>query len=109
MVLSARLALLAALLCVSLAAPALAQKPFNAPKLSDEPKGGFKAKPTATPEPTATATASPEPTARPRRVRSSLPNTGADPMRLALAGLTLLGFGFALRFRVALADARLPH
>jgi hypothetical protein len=107
---SARIAavLSALLLCALLAAPALAQKPFNAPKLRDKPKGGFGAQVTATPTVTATASASPSPTVTPRHRHrhADLPNTGADPLRLLLAGFTLIGFGLALRYRVALADAR---
>jgi hypothetical protein len=101
--------LVAVLICV-VAAPALAQQPFASPVLRDRPKGGFAKgtpTPTATPSPTATATASPTPTptARPGK-HGQLAETGADPLRLALAGLTLLGFGLCLRLRLALADAR---
>jgi carbohydrate-binding DOMON domain-containing protein len=110
--------MVAVLLC-ALAAPALAQKPFNGPVLTDKPKGGFGAQTTTpTPTPTAratatatrTATATPTATAtaRPGRRGEPLANTGADPVRLALAGLTLLGFGFSLRLRLALADVRRP-
>jgi hypothetical protein len=99
-----RLLLATLLACVLAAAPAVAQgaKPFTKPPLSAHPRQGLGR---ATPTPTATSTPRATPTAGPRR---NLPNTGADPMRLALAGLTLLGFGLSLRFRVALADARRP-
>jgi hypothetical protein len=100
---------LAAVLICAVAAPALAQDPFASPVLRDKPKGGF-ATPTPTPSPTATATAtptaSPQPTATPHpRKHGQLADTGADPLRLALAGLALLGFGFSLRLRIVLADA----
>jgi hypothetical protein len=103
----------AAVLICAAAAPALAQEPFASPVLRDKPKGGFTEKtptPTPTASPTATATASPTPTATPRRhgKDGALAETGADPLRLALAGLTLLGFGFSIRLRIALADARRP-
>lgn len=111
MVVTARLAVCAALILALLTAPALAQQPFSQPKLRDKPKGGFSGQATATPAATATATptasATAEPTATPRHRTASLPNTGADPLRLALAGFALIGFGLALRFRVAL-HARPP-
>lgn len=113
MILPARLAILAALLCMVLAAPALAQRPYTSPRLRDKPKGGFGAQVTATPTARATPTATPEatatagPHATPRHNRAKLPTTGADAVSLALAGLALVGFGLALRYRVALADARL--
>lgn len=105
MVVTARLAVLAALILMLVAAPAPAQQPYSQPRLRDKPRGGFHGQATATP--TATATATAEPTATPHRRTAALPNTGADPLRLALAGLTLIGFGLALRFRVALG-ARPP-
>jgi hypothetical protein len=100
-------AMVAVLIC-AVTAPALAQDPFASPVLRDKPKGGFA---TVTPTPTATAsaTASPSatPTATPRsKKHGQLADTGTDPLRLALAGLALLGFGFSLRLRIALADAR---
>lgn len=102
------LGLLIALLALPAVASAQDPGPFDAPRLSDEPPGGGDGQPTATatPAPTATATATTAPTAT--ATASDLPATGADPLRLLLAGLTLLGFGLALRFRVALADARHP-
>lgn len=114
---SVRLVALVTLLCTLLAVPALAQEPFQFPTLRGKPKGGFgaQATATATAAPTETATAEPtasptaEPTATPGRRRAALADTGSEPGQLALAGLTLLGFGLALRFRVALADARRPH
>src|SRR4051794_16190625 len=88
---------LAAVLLCAVVAPALAQDPFASPVLRNKPKGGFgTATPTATATATATpsATASPTPTATPRPKKGgSLADTGADPLRLALAGLALLGFG----------------
>ncbi len=62
------------------------------------PLGG-DATPTSTPTPRATATATPVD-------RSGLPSTGSDPALVALAGLSLFGFGLSLRLRVALGDAR---
>ena len=95
-----------ALLFGAVAAPGMAQKGPTGPPLRDKPKNGFGRK-TPTPTPTATATASvtatPTATATPD---GQLARTGADPLRLALAGLALLGFGLSLRFRIALADAR---
>jgi hypothetical protein len=104
------------LLCAVTATPALAQngEPFSEPQLNGSFPGGSgsqatAATATATPEPTGTATASPSQTAtstpKPGRGRN-LPNTGSDPARVGLMGLTLLGFGLSLRFRVAHADAR---
>jgi hypothetical protein len=101
--------MVAVLIC-ALAAPALAQDPFRSPVLRDKPKGGFAQTtptPTATATPSATASPTPTPTATPRpRRHGELADTGADPLRLALAGLSLLGFGLCLRLRIALADAR---
>jgi hypothetical protein len=102
----------AVFLCTLATAPAVAQGPFGSPVLRDKPKGGFGAKSTPTPTATATATRtatptpSPTATAGPRRHRGPLAETGADPLRIALAGLSLLGFGLCIRFRVALADVR---
>jgi hypothetical protein len=69
--------------------------------------------PTATPteeptaEPSATPTASPKPTATPKPDGNELARTGSDaPPLLALGGMSLLGFGIALRLRLALDDAR---
>ena len=104
-------ALAAVILCASTAAPALAQdngRPFTEPPLKGElpeatPTGTATADPTwtATPTPTATATA----TAGPGK-KGDLPATGSDPLRVGLIGLSMLGFGLSLRFRVALSDAR---
>lgn len=98
----------AALFCVlTLAAPALAQGPFSAPVLRDRPEGGFSGgQATPTPTPTASPTATPKATATPGHRRDQLADTGADPLRLALAGLAMLGLGMSLRFRVARADTR---
>lgn len=97
-------------------APAFAQEPFDSPTLSDEPPAGQGSDATPTPSktatatPTETATATSEPAATPRARRAQLARTGSEPLELALLGMTLLGFGMALRFRVALADARsVPH
>jgi hypothetical protein len=75
--------------------------------------------PTATEEPTATATPSPTPTATATKTPEPSPTptatakpgdlarTGSDsPPLFALGGLSLLGFGIALRLRLALDDAR---
>ena len=100
---------------LAFAVPAVAQEPYSNPPLTDEPEDGFGGgEATATPAPkataTATATATAEPTATPRSgpPKAQLANTGSEPLQVALIGLTLLGFGLALRFRVALADARRP-
>ncbi len=93
----------AAVLSCALLTPAQAQQ--LDPPLRDEPQGGFAETTTPTPSATATATASPTPTVSPRR-NGELANTGADPRRLALAGLSLLCFGLCFRFRLALADER---
>ena len=94
----------AAVLLCALVAPASAQE-FG-PPLRDKPQGGFaQTTPTPTATATETATASPTPTASPRR-NGELANTGADPRRLALAGLSLLCFGLCFRLRLGLADER---
>ena len=91
--------------------------PFDGlPRVKDRfPGSGSQATPTPTPteEPSATptATATPEPTAtaKPRNGRE-LAETGSDDVPiLALGGLSLLGFGIALRLRLALDDARRAH
>lgn len=112
-------ALAATLLCVAWAAPAAAKRPgpFSEPRLRTHPKtelrGGTPtptatatatATRTATPTPTATATTEPTTTGTPTAGNAGLPNTGADPVRVAVAGLTLVGFGLALR--LSLVDAR---
>ena len=107
----------AVILCASPATPALAQQggePFSQPPLKGEIRD-------ATPTPTETATASatrtptPEPSASPtptatvkpgKNAAGNLPATGSDATQVGLIGLSLLGFGLSLRFRVALADAR---
>ncbi len=112
----------AVLLCAFPASPALAQQgePFSEPPLSGEfPDGsGSQATPTPSPTatrtatPTATATRTPQPTAtptptataKPGRGNKDLPNTGSDPLRVGLMGLTLLGFGVSLR--LGITDAR---
>lgn len=111
---------IAAMLCCVLtpAAPALAQGPFTEPPLRGKPKGGFDgSRSTPTPTPTATlapsvtetAEPTPSPTATPRRGGDKeLARTGADPLRLALAGFTLIGFGVSLRLRLTLGDVRRP-
>jgi hypothetical protein len=125
-----RAALTAALIaCVVFAAPALAQnggnpgdEPFSGPLLDNKFPGGEAQKtptptptpretdtpeptpsPSASPEasPTATATATPEPGGKGRK---EMPNTGSDPLRVGLMGLTLLGFGLSLR--MSLTEAR---
>ena len=63
------------------------------------------------PTPTPTPTASPEPTATAKPDdgggKGNLPETGSDPLRVGLMGLTLLGFGFSVRLGVG--DARRQH
>lgn len=124
-----RLAAAAAVsICALMAPPAVAQtpgagstpkagngEPFDHPRLGDEFPGGSGSQLTPTPSPTATRTSTstptPRPTATPRpddgkNNGEELPDTGTDPLRVGLMGLTLLGFGLSLRLRVALADAR---
>lgn len=102
--------LAAVLVCTLAPAPALAQTssqatPFGEPRLRRHPEQRLGGRPTPTPTPTATATAgaTPAPTATPK---PDLPATGSDPGVVALAGMTLVGFGLSLRLRVALGDAR---
>jgi hypothetical protein len=96
-------------------------QPFGSlpPIRSKFPGSGSQTNPTPTPteEPTATPTATetpeptptrtPEPTATAKPGDIDLVRTGSDdPPLLALGGLSLLGFGIALRLRLALDDAR---
>jgi LPXTG-motif cell wall-anchored protein len=96
-------------------------KPFTEPPLKRQFPGDSKAQATPTPKPAKTAapTATPRATATPTRTPSptptatakpgkgeDLPSTGSDALEIGLAGMTLLGFGLSLRFRVALADVR---
>lgn len=81
---------------------------YENPTLRSKPPtelGGGSATPTPTPTPEPTATATPEPTtpqaATPSPSSSDLPRTGSDPLRVALAGMALLGFGLTLRLRDA--------
>lgn len=110
---SARAAALAALVCCASAPSAGAQdgvlvaqlaqaQPERAlPPLTDDFGDAVGAEPT--PEPTAQPT--PEPTAEPTpepavehvAERPELPDTGAEPLVLALAGLGLVGTGIGLR------------
>lgn len=112
----------AAIVCVAAPAPALAQnggrtadEPFSGPMLEDEFPGGGGAQktpeptptrtPRRTPTPSPTATPTPEPTPSPTATAApangkndkNLPDTGSDPLRTGLMGLTLLGFGLSLR------------
>ena len=114
--------LVAVLLCFLVPAPVHAQSssqatPRDQPPLRKHPQnklgGGPARTPTATatasatasPTATTTPTATPTPTAT-ATPKPDLPATGSEPGLVALAGVTLLGFGLSLRFRVALGDAR---
>jgi LPXTG-motif cell wall-anchored protein len=103
----------AVVLCAAWAPAAVAQdpgRPFEEPVLEGEiPTATATADPTETAEPTATPTAEPTATATATSGpggKANLPATGSDPLQVVLIGLSLLGFGLSLRFRVALADAR---
>ncbi len=122
----------AAVACFVAAAPALAQnggggadEPFSGPVLVDDFPGDKGAQKTPTPKPTREPTPSPTPeetetptptpeasptptaTAKPGRTNAKdLPNTGSDPLRVGLMGLTLLGFGFSLRLSLTEARSR---
>lgn len=104
--------LAAVLLCTLLAAPAHAQtssagSPPDQPRLRKHPEQRLGGRATPTPTAGATATATATPTAAPSATpKPDLPATGSEPGMVALAGMTLLGFGLSLRLRVALADAR---
>jgi len=112
--------LVAVLLCFLVPAPVHAQSssqatPRDQPPLRKHPQNKLGGGPARTPTATATAsaTASPTatttPTATPTATatpKPGLPATGSEPGLVALAGVTLLGFGLSLRFRVALGDAR---
>lgn len=103
----------AVFLCAFTAGPAPAQdngRPFTEPPLEGElPEATATATATADPTRTATATPSAAPTATATAgpgKKGDLPATGSDPLRVGLIGLSMLGFGLSLRFRVALSDAR---
>lgn len=88
-------------------------EPFSGPELENEfPGGNGQATPTAEPTPEETSTPEPSPTpaatAKPGGGKRGkrLPDTGSDPLRVGLMGLTLLGFGLSLRLGLAEVQRR---